>query len=106
MESQYSIIMTTCPSIEIAKGIIDGLLNKKLAACIQSLDIKSNYFWQGSINEDKEVLLLIKTKKELYNEIQEFIKDNHSYEIPEIIEVPITSGFLGYLNWIDEVTKK
>lgn len=106
MESEYSIVMTTCPSTETAKGLIDGLLNKKLAACIQSLDIKSNYFWQGSINEDKEVLLLIKTRKEFYCEIQEFIKSNHSYEIPEIIEVPIKGGFLGYLNWIDEVTKK
>lgn len=106
MENKYSMIMTTCPSKESAKELAKGLLNKKLAACIQSLDIKSSYFWQGNINEDNEVLLLIKTKKQLYKEVEEFIRNNHSYEIPEVIEVPIKNGFSGYLNWIDKVTKE
>lgn len=105
MGTKYSIIMTTCSDEESSKKIINALLNKKLAACIQVQKINSHYVWKGSINVDNELLLFIKTKHSLYREIESCIRENHSYEVPEIIEVPMIDGSESYFKWIDEVCK-
>jgi periplasmic divalent cation tolerance protein len=103
--SQYSIVLTTTSSKKDAEKIIQALLTAKLAACIQVYEIKSYYTWKEKINEDSEQLLLIKAKADLYPEIEASIKANHTYEIPEIIQVPIVNGSEGYLNWVEEVSK-
>jgi periplasmic divalent cation tolerance protein len=100
-DTGYCVVITTFSDAKIGQTIIDGLLNQHLAACIQTSEINSCYRWKGAINRDKETLLLIKTRADLYGKIEKFIKDNHSYEIPEIIKVPINAGLPAYLNWID-----
>lgn len=105
MNSEFNVVITTCGNKEDAGKVIKALLDEKLAACIQVYEIKSFYSWKGAINEDAEQILLIKAKSELYKEIETCIKENHTYEVPEIIQVPITNGSESYLNWIKEVSR-
>jgi periplasmic divalent cation tolerance protein len=105
MEAKYCVVMTTYSDEGVGKKIIDNLLESKLAACIQVQEVKSYFSWKGSVNNEKEYLLLIKSKHSLYSEIENCIKENHSYDIPEIIELPIINGSQSYCKWIDEVCK-
>lgn len=102
--SDYCIISTTTDSKENADAIKHLLLEKKLIACIQSTTIQSTYIWDGNITESEEILLQMKTKKSLYQEIETEIEYLHTYDVPEIIMVPITGANLLYLQWIEDVT--
>ncbi|WP_428024487.1 divalent-cation tolerance protein CutA [Arcobacter sp.] len=99
------IVQTTCKDMEEAKNIAKTLLNKKLAACIQISDIESLYTWNNELCEDKEKLLSIKTKKKNFKKIQREIKENHSYDLPEIISIDIENVSKEYKNFIGENTK-
>lgn len=101
----YCIIMTTCESDEQAWSIIDDLIEKRLAACIQRLNIESSYFWHKEVRKDPEILLLIKTRDDLYGQIKSRLEEIHPYETPEILKLPVSDGSDGYLSWIDEVTR-
>lgn len=98
----YSIILTTCPNSEIAKNLAMSIISKKIASCVQIKQIDSIYFWENKICEDMEYQLIIKTKKSLYEEVEKYIKENHPYEIPQILEIDISRGNKEYLRWIDE----
>jgi periplasmic divalent cation tolerance protein len=76
----------------------------RLAACGQMFPIESVYLWKEKICEDKETVLFIKSKTVLFDNIAAVIKENHSYEIPEIVQVPMTGGLPEYLQWIDAST--
>lgn len=102
IQTGYSMIITTCADKEAAKAIAKILLEKQLAACVQMLPVESMYVWQGKICDDNETILFIKSKAGLFDEIAAVIKENHCYEIPEIIQVPITAGLPEYLKWIAE----
>jgi periplasmic divalent cation tolerance protein len=104
MNNLYSIIITTANSPEESAKIAHMLLSSKLAACIQIHQIKSYYTWQGNINIDDEQQLIIKCKTQDFDKIQHCIQENHSYEIPEIIQIPISAGLPAYFRWIEEVT--
>lgn len=106
MASPYSVVITTASSDDEAKIIATALLSKQLAACVQLMPIQSYYTWKGQLQTGDEQLLLIKTKRSHFAAVQQCILDNHSYETPEVIEVPITDGLPSYLNWIDEVTSE
>jgi periplasmic divalent cation tolerance protein len=106
MASQYAVVLTTCSNEDDAKKIIASLLEKKLAACIQTYPVNSFYSWKGSLCHDNEILLLIKCKYGLFDSIKADILENHPYEIPEIILLPISDGYGKYLSWIDEVSKQ
>ena len=101
----YCLVITTCVSRDEAEKLASQMVIAQLAACVQLSSITSYYTWDGKINNDPEFKLLIKTRKTLYRQIEQFIKDNHSYDVPEIIGIPIQSGSREYLGWIDEVTK-
>ena len=103
-KKEYSVILTTAAGKDAAKKIANLLVEKHLAACAQMFPIESVYFWQGKICEDNEVALFIKSKTSLFDEIAETIKANHEYEIPEIIQIPVTNGLSDYLGWIDGCT--
>jgi periplasmic divalent cation tolerance protein len=100
MNEEYCIVITTYADESNGRKIIDALLSERLAACVQVMPIQSFYHWQGKVNCDDEKLVLIKTKRSLYAEVQESIIANHAYDTPEVIQVPISEGFPGYLNWI------
>ena len=103
--NEYCIILTTFAKQEEAKRLINSLLSKQLAACIQCFPIQSYYIWKGKIENDNEVTLFIKTKTSAYEEVEKEIKQHHPYETPEIIKIPITAGSVEYLNWINDNVK-
>ena len=102
MNEKYCLVITTYTDEENGKKIIDALLSKRLAACIQMMPIQSFYHWQGEIAHDQEKLLLIKSKTSLYSKIEATIIRHHAYETPEIIQLPVTAGFTGYLDWLEK----
>ena len=103
--SESIIIMTNCRDSNEADFIIEGLFAEKLVACVQTNKIHSHFYWKGKIMHDAEVRLLIKTKKSLFKECEQLIKNIHSYELPEIVEIPITDGSQQFFDWIDFATK-
>jgi periplasmic divalent cation tolerance protein len=105
MSTMYAIVITTTSSKAEAESIARALLAQRLAACIQVTQIQSYYTWKENVNIDDEQLLLIKCKQADFADLQECIKANHSYEVPEIVQVPITAGLPDYLAWIGDVTR-
>ncbi|MDJ0650357.1 MAG: divalent-cation tolerance protein CutA [Xenococcaceae cyanobacterium MO_188.B19] len=103
--SSYCLVMVTVASEAEGKKIATALLTEKLAACINITPINSFYTWSETIHHDQEWQLFIKTRFNLFSELAEKIKLLHSYDIPEIIALPMIAGSLSYLNWIDESTK-
>jgi periplasmic divalent cation tolerance protein len=99
------IVFTTAGSQAEADKIANALLNAHAASCVQMNEIKSVYHWKGKIAHENEIHLTIKTRDELYPKVQKIILENHSYEIPQIVKVPITGGLPAYLDWIKDETK-
>lgn len=101
----YGIVLTTTQNIEEAKKIAHYLIEKKIAACVNiQPQIVSVYRWKEQIVEDEECLLIIKIKKSCFDEVKTSIISLHSYELPEIIMIPIENGDEDYLNWINSNT--
>jgi len=102
----YLVVYSTLPSIESAEKISKSIIENKLAACINIITgVKSIYYWENDVLQDNEVLLIIKTKEDLYNQLEDFLKTIHPYELPEIIALPIVRGYNKYLEWINESVK-
>ena len=100
---KYIVVFVTASSLSEAKKISDNLLSKKLAACVSIVPkVRSNFIWKGNMTEANEVLLIAKTKFSKFNELEKQVKKNHSYEVPEIIALPIVAGNKEYLKWIDD----
>lgn len=102
--SDYGVLLTTVPNREEAQLIARLLIDEKLAACVQLLPVESFYVWQGKTQNEAEILLLVKTRSALFDPAIARIKAVHSYSVPEIVAMPFTAGFAGYLDWIDTVT--
>ena len=103
----YCIIKTTTSNEAEAELIAKHLVENKLTACCSVIPkIKSIYIWKGSLSSDSEALIIMKTRLELYSQIEKEIKKLHKYENPEIICIPIIKGSEEYLSWIDEQTAK
>lgn len=103
--SDYCLVTVTCASRSDAEGLASEILEKRLAACVQLSDITSFYVWKGAFNKTPEVLMLIKTRQDLYPLLEACIVRHHPYEVPEIVQIPIENGLKAYLGWIDEVTR-
>ena len=99
-----TIVKTTCKDKKEAKKIANSLIKDKLAACVQMQKIKSIYFWNNKLCEDKEILLNIKTKKSLFSQVKDRILELHSYEVPKIIELEITNISENYKKFIEKNT--
>jgi periplasmic divalent cation tolerance protein len=101
----FIIILVTASSEEEAKKVAQSLVDKRLAACVNIIkDVQSVFRWKGKILDEKELLLIVKTRKKLYKNVEEEVKNIHSYEVPEVIAFPIISGSKDYLYWIDSET--
>jgi periplasmic divalent cation tolerance protein len=97
----FSIILTTCPDKKMAKKIARALVSSRAAACVNIVPgVLSIYRWEGEVQEEPEVLLLVKTRAEQASRVQEIILENHGYEVPEVVVVPIVSGWEKYLDWL------
>ncbi len=102
-DSAHRIVLCTCPDTAAAETVAEGLLEQKLAACVNIVPgLVSLYIWKGDLVRDSECLLLIKTRADVLATLEEAVCRLHPYELPEIVAVPITDGLTGYLNWIDE----
>jgi periplasmic divalent cation tolerance protein len=102
----YTVIFVTTSSPDESEKIGRALVEEKLVACANIVpSIRSIYHWQGKICDDKETLIILKTKKELFEQIEQRVKELHSYEVPEIISMPIIEGSNEYLSWLENETK-
>ena len=96
------IVLITAGSEEEAHKVAELLTNEKKAACVNILPgVDSLFWWEGKIDSARESLLLVKTRASLFPEIVELVKRMHSYEVPEIIALPIIAGSEDYLKWLD-----
>ncbi|HTZ73220.1 MAG TPA: divalent-cation tolerance protein CutA [Candidatus Aquilonibacter sp.] len=102
--SGYIIVLTNCGSAKEARHIARALVEKRLAACVNMLaaPVESVYWWAGKLETAKEITLLIKTSRARYAAVERAIRALHSYEVPEIIAIPITAGWRDYLAWLAE----
>lgn len=95
------IVLTTCPDKETAQTLARTLVEQNLAACVNIIDgIQSIYRWKDDIQDDSELLLIIKSPVECFPALQDRLLELHPYELPEIVTVPVTDGLPGYLDWI------
>lgn len=105
MGESHILILVTAPSWKVAEQISMKLVEARLAACANVLGaIQSTYWWEGAIQKDEEVLLLIKTRGDLFEMVAECVRQNHPYQVPEVIGVNINQGLTSYLDWIDKET--
>jgi periplasmic divalent cation tolerance protein len=96
------VVLSTCGSAEEAAKIARALVEKKLAACVNVMPaVRSFYRWKDVIEDESESLLVIKSSRALFNDLRVEIEKLHSYEVPEVIAVPIVDGSEGYLEWLD-----
>lgn len=107
MELEPIVVFVTCGSEEEAVKISNALVEEQLAACVNIIPpIRSIYRWEEKIWDEKEWLLIIKTQRKRFQELETRVKSLHSYSVPEIISLPIVEGSSSYLNWLAEMTKK
>lgn len=100
------IVFITTPSEEEAVKIAKVLVETKLAACVNILrNIRSIYNWQGNIEDESEVLMIVKTKRSLFKALSAKVKELHSYTVPEVIALRIIDGAEEYLKWLNESTR-
>jgi periplasmic divalent cation tolerance protein len=99
------VVFITASKEDEAVTIARALVEEGLAGCVNIVrNIRSIYRWQGKIEDDKEVLMIAKTKKKLFKALEKKVKGLHSYTVPEIIALPIVTGSNDYLKWLNNVT--
>jgi periplasmic divalent cation tolerance protein len=101
------VVLSTCASVKEATRIATELVEKRLAACVNLVSgVRSVYRWKNKIEKSQEVLLVIKTSRALFENVRSQIEKLHSYELPEVIALPLVDGAEQYLEWIDRVLEK
>jgi periplasmic divalent cation tolerance protein len=102
-DERFQIVLTTAGSEAQAAEIAQALVERRLAACVNIVrGACSFYRWKGKVVEDGESLLLIKSERHRFDAIRDAIRELHTYELPEVVTVPITGGDPGYLAWLAE----
>lgn len=103
-KSEPIVVYITAPDEE-AEGLARALVEAKLAACVNMVsNVRSIYSWQGKIEDDRELLMIIKTQRHLFDRLAAKVREIHSYDVPEIIALPIIEGSPDYLRWLREST--
>ncbi|MFQ6096970.1 MAG: divalent-cation tolerance protein CutA [Armatimonadota bacterium] len=101
--AEYVAILVTTPDSEEAESIAHRLLERRLVACANILaGVRSLFWWEDKINTSGEVLLVLKTRRELLDEVTQSVTEAHSYDVCEVIGLPILAGNASYLRWIDQ----
>jgi len=101
----YLVVFITTSSYEEARKIADALVDRKKAACVNIVPrVNSLFRWKGKIEEAEESLMVVKTRAELFPDVVSLVKSIHSYEVPEIIALPIVEGNPDYLEWLKKET--
>jgi periplasmic divalent cation tolerance protein len=101
--TDYIVVLITTPNINEARKIAKTLVQEKLAACCNIIEkVNSIYFWKGNIEDDTESLVIVKSKKDVFDTLSKRVRELHRYTVPEIIALPIIAGSESYLEWMDE----
>ena len=101
MDNVYIIVLVTTASKHEAEEIVQHLLGDKLIACGNIVGPVTSFFrWSGSVERAEEFLVLMKTRRDLFQRLSEVVKTLHSYEVPEILAVPVVEGPRDYLEWL------
>ena len=96
------VVLSTCADEEEATRIARLLVDEKLAACVNVVPgVRSFYRWKGAVDSSQEFLLVIKSQRGLFDSLREAIEKAHSYEVPEVVALPIVDGAPNYLNWLE-----
>ncbi len=106
MQDGPILVLCTAPSDEVGATLARGIVEAKLAACVNVVPgLRSFYVWKGAPCDEPEVQLLIKTRRARFDELSSWIDANHPYEVPEIVALPIEAGSASYLAWLEEQTR-
>jgi periplasmic divalent cation tolerance protein len=100
--AEHVVVMTTTDDPEEAAALARGLVEARLAACVQAMPIASTYRWEGAVETADERLLLIKTRADRVDDVKAFLGEHHSYDTPECVVVPMVDGLPAYLAWLDD----
>ncbi len=100
--NQYGVVLVTTEGKDKAIEIASALVKEKYAACVSLMPVQSVYTWENEVHSDREWQLVIKTDLAYYSKLEARINQIHSYDVPEIIALPIAAGLTPYLNWIGE----
>jgi len=104
---EWIVVLVTASSRDEAEKIARKLVEDKLAACVNIVEnIQSIYWWRNNVESSSEILLIIKTKTSKLHELIETVRSLHSYQVPEIIALPVIAGYKDYLNWLDETLSR
>jgi periplasmic divalent cation tolerance protein len=107
LATDYIVVLVTTENRDIAEKISQTLLSEKLIACANIISpVFSCFLWQGKVKKAEECLVIMKTKRSLFGELSLCVKSLHSYEVPEIIALPIAEGSENYLSWIGTVVRQ
>ncbi|OIO10137.1 MAG: hypothetical protein AUJ52_04970 [Elusimicrobia bacterium CG1_02_63_36] len=102
----YAAILVTCPTRAEAEALAEKMVEHHLAGCVNVVPgIRSIYRWEGKVEKNDEVLLIVKSRMRMLGELTEFVKENHKYSVPEVIAFSIRGGNNAYLNWIGANTQ-
>jgi periplasmic divalent cation tolerance protein len=100
-EPEVRIALITAPDLETGAGIARALVESRLAACVNLVPgIRSIYRWEGAVQEDAEVLLVVKTRADRARELVDRVVELHPYDLPEVVMLPAVGGSLAYLDWV------
>lgn len=101
------VVLCTCPDMQAAETLASGLVENKIAACVNVLpQIRSIYRWQDEMNSDSEVLMIIKTSQHSYAKLERWLMEYHPYDVPEVLALTVEAGARAYLDWIDQATQQ
>lgn len=101
----YGVVLVTASSQQEAEAIAKALVEAKMAACVTMMPVYSIYTWKGQVMNEQEWQMVIKTDLGKFSLIEQKILELHSYEVPEIIAIPISTGSQSYLEWISDTIK-
>ncbi|MDI6745261.1 MAG: divalent-cation tolerance protein CutA [Thermodesulfovibrionales bacterium] len=100
------VVFITASNENEAANIARALVEGRLAACVNIVgNLRSIYSWQGKVEDESEVLMIVKTRKKLFHSLSQKVREMHSYSVPEIIALPIVEGSEDYLKWLKEATE-
>jgi periplasmic divalent cation tolerance protein len=101
------LVLTTADSIDLALRIASALVEQKEAACVNIVPgVRSIYRWEGKVCDDAELLLLIKSSADRFEAVRSRIRQIHTYEVPEVISLPVSAGDQSYLRWLNEQVRQ
>lgn len=102
-----AVVVTTTDSVEEAERLARGLVEQRLAACVQIVGpVRSAFRWEGAVSVETEWQLVVKTTTERVDDLTTWIVAEHSYDVPEVIAVPVVGGHAPYLRWVQEETER